>query len=180
MIKVEDITSVVDVRANLQKCLDHELERKKVHTLVRLTLEQYEGKKLTKGIEKSLCNILPGYLVTYFVEMYHKKVTIRRRHGGNTEVFSETILVHSDHYGERFTMARFLDNDATTSYITARIIELQAMIAKLDETYPALVQKLTDFIAVQQQFRAEMKEFHALAHFMSDSEHDYIREHTKW
>jgi hypothetical protein len=180
VIQIEDITSKDEMLKRLKQSLEHEQERKKVHTLVRMMLEQCEGKKITKAIEKKIGIVLPGYLVSYFVECYHKKVTIRRRHGGNTEVFSETIMVHSDHFGDLFSMSRFLDNDGKLSAIFARIMELQQMIDSLDETYPAMVNRLIEFITVQQRFREEMSAFHSLAHFMSDSEHEFIRDHTRW
>jgi hypothetical protein len=175
-----DITPIEQVRMHLLQCLEHEKERKKVRTLVRLTLDQFHGKKITKGIEKKLEDALPGYLITYFVELYSKKVTIRRRHGGNKEVFAETIMVHSDHFGEFFSMPRFLDIDADMAYIFQRITELETTLEGLDEKYPVLVQQLNDFIEVQQKFREDMNAFRSLLPSLSESEHNYIREHTKW
>jgi hypothetical protein len=172
---IDEVASREEVLKNIQDSLALARERKMVYQIVGQVLETYEGKKITKSIDKVLERALPGYLISYFKdEPYYKKVTIRRRHGGNKEVFSETMLLHSEHYGENFSIARYLDGEHHVSHLIGQIMEYQALIENFDAAYETMIAGMDEFITAHQKFTATMKPLTSFWHHLNDDAKDYI------
>lgn len=176
MITIDNIATKEEVLKNLQDRLNRNLDRKICYTRLAQVLTKYDGKRITKLIEKELQRVMPPSWDVYFTrDLPFLKITLRKRYGSK-EVFKEVVTVHHDAWGQNFSLERFLECDNRTAYVTSEVMRLQTLIKNLDVEYEVMKSALNRVLHAHAQFVNDASPVHHLAEFFDEGVHDYIRE----
>lgn len=168
-----------EVLASLEAELQRQKDMRQAYAIVSQILEKYNGKRITKAIEKKLQDRFgEKYRINYYRdEPYEQRVWVRKMHGSKA-IFELKVILHHESFGREFSMKRYLDNDNHLPYVIKNIHEIQQTIEQLDTTYPLFERALIKFEESTVLFGTIMGKTKVLyAHVNRDTQ-EFIRKHT--